>query len=262
MFIVYCFLCNLNDPADITAMLPTSRKFEPVHVLVALPFSVTKRSFRQRQPACRRFSTEPFIFTHPSWDLFCPRPLTEAKTGALFHNAKDAAPFRCTLIKLGHPQGTTPIQTNNACALGIINNTVKQCRSKAMDMRFYWIEDRVAQGQYVVHWRKGSNNLKDYFIKQPSPSQHCLMRLQYLVNLHRPASLQGCVEPAVLPLPGYPQISTTDKPYCLALLTTNNLTRLHIYNHLPTHLAAALHGLILLPHKLSSLSLGLTSFHQ
>ena len=115
-----------------------------------------------------------------------------------------------------------------------------------MDMRFYWIKDRVALGQYVVHWRKGSNNLADYFTKQPSPSQHCLMHLRYLVNLHRPASLQGCVEPAALPLLGYPQISTTDKPNCLALLTTNYLTQLHIYNHLPTHLAAALRGLSIL----------------
>ena len=61
--------------------------------------------------------------------------------GALFHNAKKAAPFRITLIKLGHPQGVTPIQTDNACALGIINDTVKQRRSKAMGMRFYWIKD-------------------------------------------------------------------------------------------------------------------------
>jgi hypothetical protein len=50
-------------------------------------------------------------------------------------------------------------------------------------MRFYWIKDRVAQDQYVVHWRKGSNNLANYFTK-------------HLVDLHRPASLQGCVEPA------------------------------------------------------------------
>jgi len=61
---------------------------------------------------------------------------TEAETDPLFHNAKDAAPFRITLLKLGHPQGPTPIQTDNACALGIINDTVKQRRSKAMDMRF------------------------------------------------------------------------------------------------------------------------------
>jgi hypothetical protein len=65
-----------------------------------------------------------------------------------------------------------------------------------MDMRFYWIKDRVAQDQYVVHWRKGSNNLADYFTKRHSPSHHCLMRSQYLVDLHQPASLQGCVEPA------------------------------------------------------------------
>jgi hypothetical protein len=76
---------------------------------------------------------------------------TEAETGVLFHNAKDAAPFRITLLELGHPQGPTPIQTDNACASGIINDTVKQRRSKAMDMRFYWIKDRVAQDQYVVH---------------------------------------------------------------------------------------------------------------
>jgi len=88
------------------------------------------------------------------------------------------------------------MHTDNACASGIINDTVKQRRSKAMDMRFYWIKDRVAQDQYVVHWRKGSNNLANYFTKHHSPSHHCLMRLRYLVNLHRPASLQGCVEPA------------------------------------------------------------------
>jgi hypothetical protein len=80
--------------------------------------------------------------------------------------------------------------------LGIINDTVKQRRSKAMDMRFYWIKDRVAQDQYVVHWRKGRNNLANYFTKHHSPSHHRLMRSRYLVNLHRPASLQGCVEPA------------------------------------------------------------------
>jgi hypothetical protein len=121
---------------------------------------------------------------------------TAAETGALFHNAKDAAPFRITLLELGHPQGPTPVQTDNVCASGIINDTIKQRRSKAMDMRFYWIKDRVAQDQYVVHWRKGSDNLADCFTKHHSPSHHRLMRSRYLVNLHQPASLQGCVEPA------------------------------------------------------------------
>jgi hypothetical protein len=97
---------------------------------------------------------------------------TEAKTGALFYNAKDAAPLWITLTEMGHPQKLTPIQTDNLCATGITNGTVKQRRSKAMDMRVYWIKDRIKQKQYQVHWRKGSDNLADYLTKHHSPAHH------------------------------------------------------------------------------------------
>lgn len=60
---------------------------------------------------------------------------TEAEMGALFYNAKDAAWLRTTLEDLGHPQPPTPIQTDNACAAGIIKDTVKQRCLKAIDMR-------------------------------------------------------------------------------------------------------------------------------
>jgi len=63
---------------------------------------------------------------------------------------------------------------------GIANETVKQRRSKAMDMRFYWIRDRIKQGQFTVLWRKGSLNLADYFTKHHSPKHHQLMRPRYL----------------------------------------------------------------------------------
>jgi hypothetical protein len=105
---------------------------------------------------------------------------TEAEMGALFYNAKDAAWLRTTLKDLGHPQPPTPIQTDNACAAGIINDTVKQRRSKAIDMRFYWVRDRVRQGHFLVHWRKGADNLADYFTKHHSPSHHRVMRSTYL----------------------------------------------------------------------------------
>ena len=76
---------------------------------------------------------------------------TEAEMGALFYDAKDAAWLRTTLEDLGHPQPLTPIQMDNACAAGIINETVKQRRSKAIDMRLYWVRDRVRQNQFIVH---------------------------------------------------------------------------------------------------------------
>jgi hypothetical protein len=104
----------------------------------------------------------------------------EAELGALFHNGKEACPLRACLIELGHPQPPTPIQTDNSTAAGIANDSVKQKRSKAMDMRFYWIRDRVRQGQFLVYWRKGSSNRADYFTKHHPASHHKAIRSSYL----------------------------------------------------------------------------------
>jgi hypothetical protein len=67
----------------------------------------------------------------------------EAEIGALFLNGQEALPIRVTLAELGHPQPPTPMQTDNSTAAGFANDTIKQKRSKAIDMRFYWIKDRV-----------------------------------------------------------------------------------------------------------------------
>jgi len=126
---------------------------------------------------------------------------TEAEVGALFQNAQDGCTFRQCLLFLGHPQPATPIQTDNACAEGIINDTVKQKRSKAIDMRFYWVRDRVRQGQFRIYWKPGKDNKGDYFTKHHPASHHREMRPIYL---HEQAlllidyqcdSLKGCVDP-------------------------------------------------------------------
>ncbi len=33
-----------------------------------------------------------------------------------------------------------------------------------MDMRFYWIRDRVHQGMLRIYWAPGAANLADYFL--------------------------------------------------------------------------------------------------
>jgi hypothetical protein len=125
---------------------------------------------------------------------------TEAEMGALFYNAKVAAWLRTTLEEFGHPQPPTPIQTDkNTCAAGIINNALKQRRSKAIDMRFYWERDRVQQGHFLVHWRKGADNLADYFTKRHSPSHHLVMRSTYL--LPPPPALTVAAAPVSSTLP-------------------------------------------------------------
>jgi predicted transposase YdaD len=112
---------------------------------------------------------------------------TKTGLGAIFQNTRDCVPLRLALEEMGHPQAVTPIQTDNACATGITNQTVKQRRSRAIDMRFYWIRDRIKQGQFVIHWRAGKDNLTAYFTKYHSPAHHKLMRSQYLLELHKPA---------------------------------------------------------------------------
>ena len=60
----------------------------------------------------------------------------EAELGALFINAKTAVSMRQTLIKLGHPQPHTPMQTDNATAQALLTNKILPKALKAMDMRF------------------------------------------------------------------------------------------------------------------------------
>ncbi len=123
---------------------------------------------------------------------------TEAETGGLFYNCKEATVLRQTLIDMGHPQPATLIQTDNACAAGIVNDTVKQKRSKAMDMRFYWVKDRVRNGDFIIHWRRGTDNMADYFTKHHSPSHHRLMRSTYFqlpsANAVTTRLSRGCVD--------------------------------------------------------------------
>jgi hypothetical protein len=103
----------------------------------------------------------------------------EAEVAACFLNAQDACMLRTTLADLGHPQPPTPIQTDNQCAHGILTNTVKQKRSKAIDMRFYWLNDRISQKQFHVHWAPGLSNMADYFTKHHSPAHHQTIRPTY-----------------------------------------------------------------------------------
>ena len=100
----------------------------------------------------------------------------EAELGALFENMRDGTSIRSILENFGYPQPITPIQTDNACAHGIANDTVKLKRSKAFDMRYHWVRDRVKQGQFYVYWRRGGHNLADYLTKDHPAKHHRAMR--------------------------------------------------------------------------------------
>ena len=106
---------------------------------------------------------------------------SEAEIGALFHNGQESAHIRNVLREIGHEQlQPTRITTDNSTADGFANRRTKIRRSKAMDMRFFWIQDRVAQKQFHIHWLQGESNHGDYFTKHHSPTHHANMRPIYL----------------------------------------------------------------------------------
>ncbi len=49
-------------------------------------------------------------------------------------------------------------------AVGITNNTIKQQHSRSMEMRFFWIGDKVAQEMYALKWHPGQENLANYWL--------------------------------------------------------------------------------------------------
>jgi hypothetical protein len=109
----------------------------------------------------------------------------EAEIGSVFINAKEGAILRTTL----------------KAATGYINRTIKQKITKTMDMRLYWIKDRVKRGQFKIYWGPGYQNLADYFTKHHSPAHQKLIRNVYIHADDRPinregirdSTLRGCV---------------------------------------------------------------------
>jgi hypothetical protein len=69
----------------------------------------------------------------------------EAELGILYRNCQTGIIFLLTLANMGNSQPKKTVHCNNATAVGIVNNTIKHQHSKSMDMRFFWIGDKVAR---------------------------------------------------------------------------------------------------------------------
>ena len=96
----------------------------------------------------------------------------EAEIGSTFDGGKDVVILQTTANEMGHPQNGTPIQVDNSTSHTFANNKLKQKRSRAIDMRFYWVQDRVQQGQFIIYWAPGSENKADYLTKHFSAADH------------------------------------------------------------------------------------------
>ena len=89
-------------------------------------------------------------------------------------------------------------------------------KSKAFEMRYHWLKDRISQKQFNLYWAPGKTNTADYFSKHHPPAHHKLMRSQYLQRVlaayAAPSTVRGCVSPSG-PTSGFsdPQMTSRDR---------------------------------------------------
>jgi hypothetical protein len=129
--------------------------------------------------------------------------VAEAKLGALFLNVQEAKDLQLIFAGLGHPQPPTPIHIYNTTTVGIVNNTIKQQRSRAMEMRYFWLLDGKMQQYFNFYTTPASKKLGDYPSKHYTANIHQHVRPYYvhmdisltlLPRAMKPSTRQGCAE--------------------------------------------------------------------
>ena len=95
----------------------------------------------------------------------------EAELGALFVNCQRGYAQIISLKEMVHRQPLTPLTIDSATSDGFVNDSIRQQKSRAIDMIFYWVRYRVIQVHYLVYWARVKDNLADHFTKH-HPTKH------------------------------------------------------------------------------------------
>jgi hypothetical protein len=100
----------------------------------------------------------------------------KAEYGGAYDAATIATEERRILANMGHPQPPIPLYCDNECAIGLASDTIIRPKmSKSIDMRFHWLQDRVRQGQFVIRYVPGLQNITDFFTKALPVARHKLL---------------------------------------------------------------------------------------
>ncbi len=137
----------------------------------------------------------------------------EAELGALFLNAQEAEVLWLILTELGHPEPPTPIHIDNTTTVGIVNNRIKQQRSQAMEMRYFWLLDGETQQYFKFYYQPGHEKLGDYPSKHHTANIHQHIRPYYVHMNNSPtllprawsqALIEGVLKSLGIPTPRNP----------------------------------------------------------
>jgi hypothetical protein len=83
-------------------------------------------------------------------------------------------------------------------AVSIASNTVERQYLRSMEMRYFWVFDKIAQSAYNFKWYPGQENLADYQSKHHIGMHHQAVHLWYLHTKHSPLVLPWATRPSTL----------------------------------------------------------------
>ncbi len=87
----------------------------------------------------------------------------------------------CLILGILNPQPSCD-WTTLSVAIGLVAESINHKRSKAMDMRLFWLVDRIRQKQFKVEHIPGMWNIADHFTK-PLP-KHKVYRFFELIAIN------------------------------------------------------------------------------
>ena len=125
--------------------------------------------------------------------------LREARESASWGDAGTLVPtkvVRLILEEMGHKQPPIPIHVDNTTAIGIVNSTIKRQRSRAMEMRYFWLLDQEVQKRFKIAQHPGQENLGDYPSKAHTGQIHQHVRPYYIWQDNSPTLLQRALQPS------------------------------------------------------------------
>jgi hypothetical protein len=101
------------------------------------------------------------------------------------------------------PTTANSIHIDNTTTIGIVSNTIKWQRSRAMEMRYFWLLDGKMQKYFKFFYQPGKENLEDYPSKHHTADIHQHVHPYYVHTDKSPTLLlqalktsiwQGCAE--------------------------------------------------------------------
>lgn len=142
-------------PMPVPALLVTTERFASNLYPTGPQGTFTYTQWRHRRPLSNHARSHVKCIRGRTW---CPLPQRQACLSHPYHSRR-----RSSAITHTHPNQQ------------LHRHRLHQAKhSKGIDMRFYWVRDRLRQCQFLIYWRMGRQNKADFTKHHPSAHHHAI----------------------------------------------------------------------------------------